>query len=126
MNQWNKVRQQVLGLVVSFLMIGVVGVNAQTANVTSIMGLNAQNIQNYEFNLGRITAIAKLHNATSAILDTFAAQRQVLTCVHLYFSQNEIADCNDLLTGYLTQNELGNNQTMINIAKAYLKLSGIQ
>lgn len=39
-------------------MIGVVGVNAQTANVTSIMGLNAQNIQNYEFSLGRITDIA--------------------------------------------------------------------
>lgn len=58
MNQWNKVRQQVLGLVVGFRMIGVVGVNAQTANVTSIMGLNAQNIQNYEFNLGRITDIA--------------------------------------------------------------------
>ncbi|MDQ6864122.1 MAG: hypothetical protein M3044_09885 [Thermoproteota archaeon] len=99
---------------------------AETANVTSIMGLNAQNIQNYEFNLGRITDIAKLHNATSATLGTFAAQRQVLTCVQLYFSQTEIADCNDLLTGYLTQNELGNNQTMINIAKAYLKLSGIQ
>jgi hypothetical protein len=74
MNQWNTVRHQVLGLVVGFLMIGVVGVSAQTANVTSIMGLNAQNIQNYEFNLGRIADIARLHNATSATLDTFAAQ----------------------------------------------------
>ena len=37
------------------------------------MGLNAQNIQNYEFNLGRITDIAKLHNATSATSDTFGA-----------------------------------------------------
>src|SRR2546421_12312411 len=88
--------------------------------------LNAQNIQNHEFNLGRITDIAKLHDATSATLDTFAVQRQVLACVQLYFSQSEIADCNDLLTGYLTHNELGNNQTMINVAKAYLKLSGIQ
>ena len=52
MNQWNKVRQQVLGLVVGFLMIGVLGVNAQTANVTSIMGMNAQNMNmNYELNI---------------------------------------------------------------------------
>jgi hypothetical protein len=90
------------------------------------MGLNTQNIQNYELNLERIADIAKLHNATNATLDTFANERQVLTCVELYFSHNAIAPCNDLLTGYLINNELGNNQTMIKIAKAYLKLNGIQ
>ena len=48
------------------------------------MGLNAQNIQNYEFNLGRITDIAKLHNATSATLDTFGAttaKKSLLVCL---------------------------------------------
>jgi hypothetical protein len=106
------------------------GVQSSNGTNTSIMGLNAQNIQNYEFNLGRNADIAKLHNATNATLDTFANQRQVLDCVKLYISHNAptfvIVDCNDLLTGYLTNNELVNNQTMIGIAKAYLKLNGIQ
>ena len=30
------------------------------------------------------------------------------------------------LTGYMVNNELGGNQTKINIAKAYLKANGIQ
>ncbi|PWU80025.1 MAG: hypothetical protein DLM72_14390 [Candidatus Nitrosopolaris wilkensis] len=95
-------------------------------NVTGIAGLNAQNIQNYQDNLVATTDTARLHHASNATLAIFANQQQVLSCVYLYFNLPDKSTCNDLVTGYLVDNGLGDNQTMINIAKAYLKVNGVQ
>jgi hypothetical protein len=117
---------------VAVLMIGAIKANAQTANVTTISGLNAQNIDNAHASVDRILNIAKLHNATSTELDVLNNHLTIMNCVSIFFFNEAhgipTADtgCNDLLTGFLIHKELGSNQTMINIAKAYLKINGIQ
>lgn len=107
---------------------------AQTINATSsILTLNAQNIDDAINNQDRLTNIAKLHNATVPELNIMTSGHNLLVCVNNLLAPNIAITnsylnlvCDGPITDMVIHHELGDNQTMINIAHAYLKARGIQ
>ncbi len=104
------------------------------ARPTSILALNINNIDRAIQNHDRLSNIAKLHNILSAEeQNILTAQHNVLVCVEELIVPYSMATNGTLsftwdgpITDMIVKHELGNNQTMINIAHAYLKARGIQ
>jgi hypothetical protein len=106
----------------------------QGSGTQSILGLNSSNISNAIDSLDRLTNIAKLHNATVTQLSILTSQHNLLVCVqdlvdptvYVYAVNTLSFVCDSPVTDMVVNHELGNNQTMIKIAHAYLKARGIQ
>jgi plastocyanin len=101
---------------------------AITTNVSSILGLNSSNIDKAMEAQSRLINIAKLHNASTSEL---YSEYSLLSCVSNVVNPgsahfNSPASCDDDVTDMIVKHELGNNQTMIKVAYAYLKNRGIQ
>jgi len=96
--------------------------------------LNSSNISNAIDNLDRLSNIAKLHNATVAQLNIFTSQHNLLICVedlvvpsvYVYAVNTLSFVCDGPVTDMVVNHELGNNQTMIDLAHAYLAARGIK
>jgi hypothetical protein len=78
---------------------------------------------------------AKLHNATSQQIDKLNTKSHLLSCIadlvrppnpYDAFHGFNLKQCEDNVTDMIVKHELGNNQTMIKVAYAFLKSRGIQ
>jgi len=135
-----RMREEVPAIALAiFLVIGIIVMltkttYAQEINATSsILTLNAQNIDNALNNQDRLQNIAKLHNATDSELNNLTLGHNLLVCVDNILVPNfSITNsylnlvCDGPVTDIIVHHQLGNNQTMIKIAHAYLKARGIQ
>jgi hypothetical protein len=122
---------------VTILMIGAISMKAQTStsNVTSIMGLNAHNI-NHTIDTQRLLLDrAMLHKANNT--DILMNTDDLLHCIQsLLYHEDKITlgNCDGLIINHITlvngtditEKGYGNNQTMIKLAHEYLKARGIQ
>jgi hypothetical protein len=107
---------------------------AQQTNVTSMMGLNASNINTAMDNEGRAEDIAILHNVTKPEPHALNPKWFTLDCIYNLFQFSKrvpgtaeaLSVCDDIITGNIVNHDFGNNQIMINLAHAYLKARGIQ
>lgn len=119
------------------LIIGVIRANAQQTNVTNIMGLNAQNINNTLDIQRLLVDRAMLHKANNT--DILMNGNDLLHCIQsllLHGAEKsykiELGNCDGEIINHLTikndptEHGYGNNQTMIKLAYAYLKARGIQ
>jgi len=107
----------------------------QEDNKTIIMGVEvpSDNVdQNAIDYYHKAIDAATLHNASSDTINILNAQQQVYSCLHNLvssgFQQSEsmASGCDDTMTHAIINHELGNNQTIINLAHTYLKARGIQ
>jgi hypothetical protein len=73
--------------------------------------------------------VATLHNASSDTISILNAQNQVYSCLDNLVSQQDAnmeSECDDTMTHAIVNHELGDNQTIIQLAHTYLKARGIQ
>jgi hypothetical protein len=71
--------------------------------------------------------VAQLHNASVNTINTLIAQYDVYKCLNaLVNSEDMLSSCNNHITDLIVNHELGNNQTIINLAHTFLKARGIQ
>ena len=78
----------------------------------------------------RQTNIAELHNATEAVKTELNVKHNLLMCVENLIGKAggglDKGLCSDLVTSYVVSKAFGDNQTMIKLARDYLKTQGIQ
>jgi hypothetical protein len=136
----NKVMMTAITLGILILMIGVTSISAQKQNITTVMGLNAQNINNTLDSQRLLLDRAMLHKANNT--DILMNENHLLGCVQTYLLHGAdksykiyLGNCDGNIinhltlvnaTPYSTEHGYGNNQTMIKLAYAYLKARGIQ
>lgn len=149
-NRMNKTRQTFFGVILAAVMLMIFGYASSSAtayaqkaslltNVTNAINSkdNATktamlNVMTYQSgNYDRLTNIAKLHNATTAQLDSLTNQKNIFSCLSYLFDvsfgwTNSKSLCDSTLTDEIIHHDLGSNQTLIDLAHIYLKARGIQ
>lgn len=125
----------------AILIIGTVNIKAQfhnhQQNVTNVMGLNAQNINNTLDSQRLILDRAELHTANNT--NSIMNGNDLLGCIQTLLLHGtdksyriELGNCDGEIINHLTSKNnpfdqgYGNNQTMIKLAYAFLKARGIQ
>jgi hypothetical protein len=96
-----------------------------------VVGLNASNIQQALDTQSKLINIAKLHNAPNEKQSELINIHNMMVCVAPELDPGRyrnmgIISCADQVTDLVANHQLGNNQTMIHLAKEYLKTQGIQ
>lgn len=105
----------------------------QSAGI-KIAGLDSSNIGQALDNQKRIINIAKLHNAPTAKQNELVNTHNMMACVATVLDPprygnlgiGSVISCTDQVTDMIVNHELGNNQSMISLAREYLKSQGIQ
>jgi hypothetical protein len=125
----------ILLVTVATLVMGTIEANAQK-NITSIMGLNAQNINNAVDNQHRAFLSAMLHNkngneSLGSPVSIASSREDVLICIQVLLTKRvviglSLPECDGIMVNQLSDNATGDNKTMTDLQYAYLKARGIQ
>jgi hypothetical protein len=73
--------------------------------------------------------VAQLHNASNDAINILFGQYDVYKCLDALVNSEQTIEpsyCDVRVTDLIVNHELGNNQTIINLAHTYLKARGIQ
>lgn len=105
--------------------------NQTTLSIAGFTGKDARKAMDKEYKIG---LSLQLHNASKAKQDESNAKYYLFDCItdvvdpdkNNMLLNSTLSICDGLVTKMIVNHELGNNQTMIKAAYAYLKSRGIQ